>query len=229
MIVAIDGPAGAGKSTVARRVAQTLGFTYLDTGAMYRAVALCALKERVSAQDAPRLAALAATMPLAFGPLTPDGAQAVRLGAEEVTLAIRTPEVASLASTISALPDVRRVVVAQQRRLAASDAHGVVLEGRDIGSVVFPDAPVKIFLTASPEERARRRVEERERRGLPADYAQTLAEQIARDRRDTERPDSPLVQSPDALLLPTDGLSIDAVVGRILARCREAFSPPASA
>jgi cytidylate kinase len=221
LIVAIDGPAGAGKSTVARRVAAALGFPYLDTGAMYRAVAWKALRNGVDATDAAALAALAQQMRLAFSPLTPDGQQTVRVDGEDVTQAIRTPEVSNLTSTISAFPAVRRVIVAQQRQMGEQAPRGVVLEGRDIGTVVFPQAQVKVFLTASPEERARRRVEELRGRGLPAAYAQVLADQIARDTRDSRRADSPLAAAPDAVQIATDGLPVEDVVERILALTRQ--------
>jgi cytidylate kinase len=221
LIVAIDGPAGAGKSTVARRVAAALGLTYLDTGAMYRAVAWKGLRSGVDVTDAEALAALAQSIELQFSPLTPDGRQMVRVDDEEATEAIRTPEVSNLTSAISAFPAVRRVIVAQQQRIGQQDARGVVLEGRDIGTVVFPQAQVKVFLTASPEERARRRTAELHAHGQPADYAQVLADQIARDTRDSQRSDSPLVAAPDAVQIATDGLTINEVVERVLALCRQ--------
>ncbi len=217
LTVAIDGPAGAGKSTVAKRVATALGFTYIDTGAMYRAVAWKALQKGVPATDAEALAELARRLRITLLPLTPDGKQTVLADGEDVTEAIRTPEVSSLTSPISALPKVRRVIVEQQREMGRRAERGVVLEGRDIGTVVFPDAEVKIFLTASPEERAKRRYEELRDRGLEVSYADVLADQIARDTRDTQRPDSPLRAAPDAILLDTDGLTIEAVVDKILA------------
>src|SRR5207249_303021 len=144
------------------------------------------------------------------------GTQAVTLDGQEVTAAIRLPEVSALTSRISALPAVRRVVVEQQRRIGRNAMEGVVLEGRDIGTVVFPEAQLKIFLTASPEERARRRVAELQAKGLPVDYARTLAEQKERDARDSQRADSPLAQASDAFVLDTDGLSIEEVVTKIL-------------
>jgi cytidylate kinase len=221
LTVAIDGPAGSGKSTVARRVAAALGFTYIDTGAMYRSLALRALQTGVDSRDEAALAALAQTMRISFSPLTREGKQQVVVDGEEVTAAIRTPEVSQLTSMISALPAVRRIIVAQQRRMGAEAARGVVLEGRDIGTVVFPDAGVKIFLTASPEERARRRLAELRAQGAQSDYAQVLAAQQERDARDSQRADSPLKAAPDAVLIDTDGLTIDEVVARILARIAE--------
>ncbi len=220
LTVAIDGPAGAGKSTVARRVAAALGLPYLDTGAMYRAVAWKALRAGVSPDDEAALAALAQNLRLTFSPLMPDGRQSVAVDGEDVTQAIRTPEVSNLTSAISALPSVRRVIVAQQRRIGAEDARGMVLEGRDIGTVVFPEAQVKVFLTASPEERARRRVEELQARGLPVDYAQILADQQERDARDSRRATSPLTPAPDAVQIDTDGMLVEEVVNRILALAR---------
>jgi cytidylate kinase len=221
LTVAIDGPAGSGKSTVARRVAAALGFTYIDTGAMYRSLAWKALQTGADSQDEAALAALARATRVSLSPLSADGKQQVVVDGEDVTAAIRTPEVSQLTSVISALSAVRRIVVDQQRRLGAEAARGVVLEGRDIGTVVFPDAEVKIFLTASPEERARRRMAELRERGTQADYAQVLAEQRERDARDSQRADSPLKAAPDAVLLDTDGLAIDEVVARILARIAE--------
>ncbi|MGZ5412213.1 MAG: (d)CMP kinase, partial [Solirubrobacterales bacterium] len=152
MVIAIDGPAGAGKSTVARGVAAALGFTYLDSGAMYRAVALAALREGADLGDGEALGALARGLNLAL-----DGAS-VRLGGEEVTAAIRTPEVTAAASRVSVHPEVREAMVAQQRALIVAGRY--VAEGRDIGTVVSPDSPLKVFLTATPEERARRRADE---------------------------------------------------------------------
>jgi cytidylate kinase len=215
-LIAIDGPAGAGKSVVARQVAMRLVFTYLDTGAMYRAVAWKALRTGTAAEEEAALAELARSMTLDFSPLTPEGTQTVTVDGRDVTAAIRLPEISGLTSQISALPAVRRVIVEQQRRIAQSAERGVVLEGRDIGTVVFPEAPLKIFLTASPEERARRRVAELQAKGLPVDYARTLAEQKERDARDSRRADSPLAQASDAIVLDTDGLSIEEVVATIL-------------
>jgi cytidylate kinase len=184
---------------------------------MYRAVAWKALLEGVPATDAAALAELARRLRITLSPLTPEGKQTVLADDEDVTEAIRTPEVSSLTSPISALPDVRRVIVEQQREMARRTERGVVLEGRDIGTVVFPDAEVKIFLTASPEERAKRRYKELRNRGLEVSCADVLADQIARDTRDTQRPDSPLRAAPDAILLDTDGLTIEAVADKILA------------
>ena len=214
--IAIDGPAGAGKSTIARRVAAALQLTYIDTGAMYRAVAYRALESKLDTTDDRAMATLAGELPLRLSPLSIDLQQQVWIGDQDVTGSIRTPEVSNLTSQVSALSAVRRVIVEQQRRLGATDPRGVVLEGRDIGSVVFPDAPLKIFLTASPQERARRRVRELEERGMLVDYDQILADQIERDTRDSSRADSPLLATPDAHGLDTDGRSIESVVQEIV-------------
>lgn len=220
MIVTIDGPAGAGKSSVARKLAQALGYTYIDTGAMYRAVALVALRRKIALSDAETLAQLARTLPIRFGPLSPVGIQRVWIGegesAEEVTEAIRTPEVSQATSIISTHSAVRRALVERQRQMALAAENGVVLEGRDTGTVVVPEAELKIFLTASPQERARRRAAELRAQGLEVSEETILKEQEERDARDSQRADSPLRPAPDAILLNTDGLDLDAVVQQIL-------------
>jgi cytidylate kinase len=193
MLIAIDGPAGAGKSTVARAVAGALGFTYLDTGAMYRCIALAELR---GAQD-----------PLACA-IALDG-ETVTLDGEDVTAAIRTPQVSERASQVAARPEVRAALVERQRELIAGGDY--VAEGRDIGTVVAPDAELKVFLTASPEERARRRAAE-----LGADAEAVLREQLLRDERDASREHSPLSAAADAVELDTTGLGIDEVVARIV-------------
>lgn len=219
--IAIDGPAGAGKSTVARRVSRELGFTYLDTGAMYRSLAWKALRHGIDPDDVGALEAEARRMIIEFSPLRDDGTQQVCVDGEDVTAAIRTPEVSSLTSRISAIAPVRAIVVDQQRRIAQAAALGVVLEGRDIGTVVFPNAALKIFLTASPGERARGRVEELRRGGVEADPDRTLAEMIERDERDSSRATSPLTMAEDAVPVNTDGIDADGVVAKILALWRE--------
>ena len=226
VIIAIDGPAGAGKSTVARQVAAALGYTYLDTGAMYRSVAWKALCTAADPAREEAMEEVARRLAIRFTPLTPDGKQQVFADDDDVTAAIRTPEVSDLTSRISAFPAVRRIVVEQQRRMGETAGRGVVLEGRDIGTVVFPNAHLKIFLTASPEERARRRVADLRGRGMEADYAQTLADQIARDTRDTHRQDSPLHAAPDAVGLSTNGLTIPEVVAHILELHRGRMEEP---
>ena len=199
MVVAIDGPAGAGKSTVARAVASTLGYTYLDSGAMYRCVALAwlALSGSVPPGD------VAADVRIKLG-------ERVLLDGRDVTDAIRAPEVSEAASRVAADPAVRLAMVAQQRRLM--DSGNWVAEGRDIGTVVRPDAEVKVFLTASPQERARRRAAE-----LGEDVEQVLAEQRIRDERDLTRADSPLRPADGSVELDTTGLSLDQVVARVVA------------
>ena len=200
-VVAIDGPAGAGKSTVARAVARELGFTYLDSGAMYRAVALAALERGRPA------AAVAPELRIELG-------DRVRVDGQDVTDALRTPEVSEAASVAAAEPSVREAMVAEQRRLLAGG--NWVAEGRDIGTVVAPDADVKVFLTASSHARARRRADE-----LGADAAQVLAEQTIRDERDTSREHSPLQAAPDAVTIDTTDLTVDEVVERIVNLTRE--------
>lgn len=196
MVIAIDGPAGAGKSTVARAVARTLGFTYLDTGAMYRCVALAWLER--GGDPGP----VAESIQLSLG-------DRVLLDGLDVTDSIRTPEVSSAASKVAAEPAVREAMVAEQRRLLASGDW--VAEGRDIGTVVKPDAEVKVFLTASPGERAERRAAE-----LGVDPSTVLAEQTIRDQRDMTRADSPLTPAAGAVELDTTGLTLAEVVARVV-------------
>jgi cytidylate kinase len=202
-IVAIDGPAGAGKSTVARAVAEALGFTYLDSGSMYRAVALAAVQRGVSAA----VAAPEARIELG---------DSLLLDGRDVGAEIRTPEISKAASVAAANPAVREAVVAQQRRLLT--AGDWVAEGRDIGTVVAPDAEVKVFLTAEPEERARRRAAE-----LGVDAATVLAEQTIRDERDSTREHSPLRPASDAVTVDTTGLTLEQSVERVveLVRARQ--------
>ena len=195
MIVAIDGPAGAGKSTVARGAARALGFTYLDSGAMYRCVALAVLERDGEPSDVAREAVI-------------ELGERVRLDGRDVTEAIRAPEVSEEASRVAADPGVREAMVAKQRELMA--VGDWVAEGRDIGTVVAPDAALKVFLTATPEERARRRAAE-----LGVDAESVLAEQSLRDERDRTREHSPLEAAPGSVELDTTGLTIDQVVERI--------------
>ena len=212
MVIAIDGPAGAGMSTVARGVAAALGYTYLDSGAMYRAAALAALREGADLGDGEALGVLARGLDLAL-----DGAS-VRLGGEEVTAAIRTPEVTAAASRVSVHPEVREAMVAQQRALIAAGRY--VAEGRDIGTVVSPDSPLKVFLTATPEERARRRAAE-----SGESPKAVLAAMRDRDSRDREREHGALRAAPEAVEMDTTGLSSDEVVARVVELARERGLP----
>jgi CMP/dCMP kinase len=197
-IVAIDGPAGAGKSTVARQLARRLGFTIIDTGAIYRSVALAAQRAGISWEDDDALARL---LDAGLG-LTFDG-ERVLLRGEDVTEAIRTPEISRGASVVSARPVVRQKLLPLQRDLGRAAARGAVLEGRDIGTVVFPDADVKFFLTASDEARARRRHAELAEKGLSVPLPEVLADQRRRDKDDTERAIAPLKAAPDAVIVDT--------------------------
>ncbi|WP_235969580.1 (d)CMP kinase [Anaeromyxobacter diazotrophicus] len=211
-IVAIDGPAGAGKSTAARRLAGRLGFAMVDTGAIYRAVALAATRAGVAFDDDARLGDLLPGLAIRFEP-APGGGQCVLLDGEDVSAEIRTAPISLGASAVSARPVVRAALLGLQQRLATAAGHrGAVLEGRDIGTVVFPDADVKFFLTATPEVRARRRHDELVAKGQPSTLAQVLADQQKRDRDDSERAVAPLRPADDALLVDTSGLPLDGVV-----------------
>jgi cytidylate kinase len=207
MVIAIDGPAGAGKSSVARAVAPALGFTYLDSGAMYRCVALAGLKRGVELDDGDRVGALARSLAIDL-----DGDR-VELDGGDVSAAIRTAATTEAASRVSVHPQVREAMVERQRELIATGRY--VAEGRDIGTVVSPDAPLKVFLTASPEERARRRAAQ-----AGEDEAEVLAAQRHRDRRDETRQHSALRPAADAVEIDTTGLSLDEVVDRIVELAR---------
>lgn len=213
-IVAIDGPAGAGKSTVARLVANRLGFALVDTGAIYRCVALAALSRKIDLDDEEALGALAESLQIDFH--FQDDANRVSLDGQDVTDAIRTPECSRAASRVSARPPVRAALLELQRRLARTAPSGAVLEGRDIGTVVFPDAPLKIFLTASAEERARRRFEELRAKGSGVEFADVLNDQMARDHEDTSREVAPLKPADDAVLYDTSARSTDEVVSDLV-------------
>ena len=219
-IVAVDGPAGAGKSTASRSLAARLGFTMVDTGAIYRSVALAASRAGVAFDDDARLAALLPSLQIRFTP-APVGQPAglrVLLGGEDVSEAIRTPPMSLGASAVSARPVVRAGLLGLQRRLATAPGNrGAVLEGRDVGTVVFPDADAKFFLTASDEVRARRRFEELRGRGDPSTFEQVLAEQRRRDRDDSQRAVAPLKPAPNAVRVDTSGLTLDQVVDRLVA------------
>jgi len=217
LIIAIDGPVGSGKSTAARRVAELLGYTYIDTGAMYRAVALKALRRKISLGATDEFVALAGRSRIDLR--AQDGGQNVLLDGEDVTKEIRTPEVSQAASKIAVIEGVRRVLVAEQRRAGAKG--GVVMEGRDIGSVVFPDAELKIFLTASDETRAQRRWREHQQKGDAIDLAKTLEEIRERDRRDAGREHSPLVRAEGAVLVDSTAMEAEEVAQLIAMLARE--------
>lgn len=222
MIVAIDGPSGAGKSTIAKIVAKTVGFSCLDTGAMFRSIAVLALEKGISLDDDAALGALAMENEIAFTfDDNEERTQHVFIAGNEVTSAIRTAEVDKAVSPVSAAPSVRAALLEQQRRIG--NAGNYVVEGRDIGTTVFPQAEVKIFLTASAEERARRRVSQNEARGIGSvDYEEVLADIIRRDQADSTRAVSPLRQAEDAYLLDSSDLTIDQVVEAICCRVKQA-------
>jgi len=217
IVIAIDGPAGAGKSTVARGLAERLGLLYVDSGATYRAAALKALKAGVSPDDEAVVAELVAGANIQF--VAGDSGPRVLLDGDDVTAAIRSPEVSLAASKVSRYPAVRQKMISLQRSLARG--RGVVMEGRDIGTVVFPEASLKVFLTAASEERARRRLEDDQQRGQVVSLEQTIAAIEQRDQLDRERKISPLVPAPDAVEVDSTNLSADQVVERILALARE--------
>jgi CMP/dCMP kinase len=232
LIIAIDGPVGSGKSTLARRVAALLGYIYIDTGAMYRSVALKAQRRGVSLDAMEQLAALAGETRIDLRQRDGQqagawvGAQQVLLDGEDVTALIRTPEVAQATSKVALVPGVRKVLVAEQRR--AGERGGVVMEGRDIGSVVFPDAQLKIFLTASPEVRAERRWREHQQKGDAIDLARTLEEVLERDRRDRERTSSPLVRAKDAVVVDSTAMEPEEVARLVVMLAKEQASAKTS-
>ena len=215
--IAIDGPAGVGKSTVAEELARRLGFAYVDSGATYRAAALKVLESDVSPDDAGRVVEIVTGADIQ---LKTDGLRCrVLLDGQDVEKRIRTPQVTLAASKVSRLPEVRRKLIGLQRDAARDRA--VVMEGRDIGTVVLPEAPLKIFLRADPEERARRRLEQESQEGRPRTLAETAEDIQRRDRLDTERSISPLVPAPDAVEIDTTSLTADQVVDRIVQLARE--------
>jgi cytidylate kinase len=214
LIIAIDGPSGAGKSTLAKRLARELGFIYLDTGAMYRALALKALRQGVDLADDARLARLVESTEIDLQ--EDNGTLEVLLDGINVADEIRTPEVSQLASKVSALKIVRARMLDLQRGMGQRGS--VVAEGRDIGTVVFPNAEVKIFLDASAEERARRRYAELRAAGRPADLSETLREMKERDKRDSERDLAPLRMADDALRIDSSNASADSVAAKVLAK-----------
>jgi cytidylate kinase len=216
VVIAIDGPAGVGKSATARELARRLDLPYLDTGAMYRAVALASMRRgfgrEISALEHDRIGGIAERCRIEFMGVGTE--QRVVLDGEDVTETLREPEVTQMASIVSAIPAVRRDMVRRQRELGARG--GGVIEGRDIGTVVFPDATLKVFLTARPEVRAQRRFDEMRRRGVDVGWDDVLREQRVRDERDATRSDSPLRPAKDSITLDTSTLSLEQVVGAIL-------------
>jgi cytidylate kinase/pantoate ligase/cytidylate kinase len=218
MIVTLDGPAGAGKSTVARALAARLGFRFLDTGAMYRAVALAGAKQGLDWNNPQALVELASRINIEL-----DGDR-VLLDGEDVAREIRTSQVTAITRYAADNPGVRAILVEQQRQIAGDD--NIVTEGRDQGTIVFPQAECKIYLTASPRERALRRQRELAARGEDVPFDELLARQNERDRRDTSRPVGPLARSSDAIEVATDGLSSDEVIDRLEAIVRKRMPQP---
>ncbi|MEO7672782.1 MAG: (d)CMP kinase [Pyrinomonadaceae bacterium] len=219
MIIAIDGPSGAGKSTLGKMLAKKMGLLYLDTGAMYRAVALSAVRHRISLENKEMVAEIAESSNIELIG-EPDSLK-IFLDGMDVTTDIRTLEAAQAASVVSTISEVRKIMVAHQRTLGEKDPKGCVLEGRDIGSVVFPNADVKFFLTAKPEARARRRFEEDKTKGRKSTYEQTLAEINERDQRDVSREDSPLTIADDAVVIDTSELDLGEVFEQMLTAVSE--------
>jgi CMP/dCMP kinase len=212
-VITIDGPSGSGKGTISRAVARRLGWALLDSGALYRLVALAARRASVGLDNAEALGRLAERFDIRFG-ATESGEEAVWLGGEDVTRAIRTEEAGNDASKVAALAPVRAALLERQRRFAVPP--GLVADGRDMGTAVFPEARVKIFLTASPAERALRRYKQLKEKGVTANLAALSLEIAERDERDSTRSASPLVASADATMLDTTGMSVDDVIERVL-------------
>ena len=211
LVIAIDGPSGAGKSTLGRMLARALDLLYIDTGSMYRAVALAVIESAISETDDVAVGALAHRIDINLAG-DPDSLQ-VTLDGQDVTDRIRDEDVTNISSIISTIPAVRRAMVDRQRELGR---RGAVMNGRDIGTVVFPEADVKFFLDAIPEERAERRLAEEREHNSEATYEQTLADITERDRRDTTRADSPLVAAEDAILIDSTGQPIEEVFQRMM-------------
>lgn len=214
--IAIDGPAGAGKSTIAKRIARRLGYIYVDTGAMYRAMAYYLIQNQVDAADQEAIAAACQHADISI--CYQDGEQVVLLNGENVNAYLRTEAVGNMASVSSVVPEVRKKLVELQQKLARET--DVVMDGRDIGTVVLPDADVKVYLTASVETRAKRRFLELQEKGEPADLAKIAADIEDRDYRDMHRDISPLRQAEDATLVDSSDMTIEQVVERILELCR---------
>ena len=207
MIVAVDGASGTGKSTVCKLLAAEFGFIYVDTGAIYRSVALAAHNAGISFDDEKGLKDICKKLKLSF--VFKDGMNRVILDSKDITNKIRTPQMAMMASKVSAIPVVRQSLLDIQKRLVKGATKGAIVDGRDMGTVVFPEAEVKIFLTASDEVRARRRYTELKSRNINMNFEQVLKETIQRDKQDSERKIAPLKKAPDAVEINTDGLSIE--------------------
>ena len=222
LIVAIDGPAGAGKSTVSKLLARRLGLSFVDSGALYRTVALSALRQGIVTDDDAALAALVGRIRISFKATADENR--VYLDGEDVSAEIRTPEISLLASAVSARPVVRAGLLGLQRRLALEAPVGAVLEGRDIGTVVFPDADLKFFLEASPDVRARRRYEELFQKGTESTLDAVLADQTQRDRNDASRAVAPLKPADDAVWVDSSGLPLSEVVQQLERVIRERLS-----
>jgi len=222
-VIAIDGPSGSGKGTVSRRVASALGWHLLDSGALYRLVALAGDRTGLAPDDEAGHARLAGTMEVRFD-VDETGSERVLLDGDEVTLAIRSERAGNAASRVAAWPSVRSALFETQRRFTRPP--GLVADGRDMGSVVFPDAGLKVFLTASAEERARRRHKQLKEKGLSVNLAALSAEIAERDRRDATREVAPLVACQDAVVIDSTSLEVEAVVDKVLALARERFSLP---
>ncbi len=216
LIIAIDGPSGAGKSTLGRMLARSLNLLYIDTGSMYRAVALAVMESSVNTQDDIAVGSLASRVDIDLAG-DPDSLR-VTLEGRDVTDQIRSEEVTEMSSIVSTIPEVRRAMVQRQREMGT---RGAVLNGRDIGTVVFPDADLKFFLTAVPQERAERRYIEERAQDPKADFESTFADMTERDRRDSTRIDSPLKAADDAIIVDSTGLSIDEVFEKMMAAVKE--------
>lgn len=220
LVVAIDGPSGAGKSTITRRLAAMFDYLYIDTGAMYRALALAVARSGAPLHDDERIVSVCRTSAVAFR--REHGQVRVMLNGEDVADLIRTPEISLLTSKIAQKRPIRELLLTLQRELGKNG--GVILEGRDIGTVVFPDADIKFFLSASPEERGKRRYLELMEKGEKVDLTRTIAEVIARDEQDANRDHAPLRQAEDAIAIDSTALSIDEVVGRMASIIRDRLS-----
>lgn len=218
MIIAIDGPSGAGKSTLGKLLAKKLGLLYLDTGAMYRAVALAVVRQKIDLDEKEQVAAAAEKAGIEL--LGEPESLQILLDGKDVSTEIRTMEIAQAASVVSTNSDVRRIMVEHQREIGLNAPNGCVLEGRDIGSVVFPNADIKFFLTAKPEARARRRFEEDKSKGRTTSYGKTLTEINERDERDVSRADSPLTIAKDSVVIDTSELDLSEVFEHMLSAVR---------